>query len=162
MRVFEDNNLVIPILADCDALATVDKPLYHYRRHGCSTMSRFDESIVAARGACFRTQRCVFEDKKIPHRMQGDILRVDSYILVRAIESCNSSTLQNLLAMLEADMSEWKVGIADIVRFGAPAKLRLLLLAIKARLRIVVHLSARLYRLQHNSPVSTTTIEVKQ
>lgn len=146
VRVFEDNNLVIPILADCEILATVDKPLYHYRRHARSTMTRFDESIVAAREACFKAQRTIFEDKNIPHRIQSDVLRVDSYILVRAIRSCDGTALSRLLSMFESDMSEWNVRIADIMRFRTPLKLRLLLLAIRARMHVAVLLSARILR----------------
>lgn len=127
IRVFEDNNLVIPCILDADRIVYINEPLYYYRRRNSSTMSLFNENIFLSNFNFLKHLEYIYSEKKVQHDMKPDVYVVCSYSLNGILKS--SMSLRDkckYLKDLNICLQNYKVKIKDLEQYGLSSKLRLL------------------------------------
>lgn len=123
IRVFEDNDIVIPCIADANCISYVNKPLYYYRRRTGSTMSLFDENILSSNRRFLELQKRIYAEKGISHSMQSDAYVATAYSIARILSSNNSiKSKVNMLQYVGEDISKYSVDPSNISRFSASRK----------------------------------------
>lgn len=123
IRVFEDNDIVIPCIADANCISYVNKPLYFYRRRAGSTMSMFDENILSSNRRFLELQKRIFAEKGISHSMQSDAYVATAYSISRILSSSNSIKAKvKMLQYVAEDISKYSVDPNNISRFSVSRK----------------------------------------
>lgn len=87
VRVFEDNNLVIPCILDAKKIVYVNEPLYYYRRGNNSTMSMFDGEVLESSKKFLENQKYIFKTKGVAHDISSDAYVVLSYLINAILKS---------------------------------------------------------------------------
>lgn len=139
IRVFEDNNFVIPCLLDCNKVSYINKPLYFYRRRKASTMTMFDKSILESNRLFLINQNKIFCEKGISHRMATDAY-VTSMFSVQRVFHSKSSLIEKIrfLDYIREDVIKYNVTSGVAKYCGASKKLRLMLICLRLRLFFIV------------------------
>lgn len=145
IRVFEDNNLVIPCLLDCKKISYVNQPLYFYRRRKTSTMTMFDKNILMANRIFLRNQELIFHEKGINHRMATDAYVTSMYSLQRIFQSrLNLKEEFKCLETIREDIVRYNVTISIAKKCGASKKVLLILICLRIRLLFCVSFFGRM------------------
>ena len=127
IRVFEDNNLVIPCILDARKIVYVNEPLYYYRRTGESTMSLFNDSIFNANLRFLKHLEFIYKDKHVFHDMKSDVYVVGSYSMSGVMKSPMPIRQKVFyLKRLNACFKEYGISLQDMKDFGMSSKLEFL------------------------------------
>ncbi len=128
IRVFEDNNFVIPCLIDAKKTVYINKPLYFYRRSEGTTMSLINESVIMSCATFLEHQHNIYQDKKVKHDMFSDALVVNVYGLSKIVLSDMSSKQKKvLLKLLRQSVCEYHTYGFNDEKYRCSRSVRLLL-----------------------------------
>lgn len=128
IRVFEDNNFVIPCLLDAKLVNYVGKPLYHYCRRSNSTMGSFNSDILKSNRDFLINQERIYTEKKVNHLMNSDAFVVHSFSLNGILNSNDSlKKKMNELTILSKDVEKYNFTFHECRRFGASKKFAFLM-----------------------------------
>lgn len=128
IRVFEDNNFVIPCLLDAGFVSYVGKPLYHYFRRSNSTMGVFNEDILKSNRDFLINQVRIYQEKKVDHLLDSDAFIAHSFSLNGILNSSDSlKKKKNELTILSKDVEKYNFTLKKCKRFGASLKFSFLM-----------------------------------
>ena len=120
IRVFEDNNFVIPCLLNSNNISYVGQPLYHYVRRQNSTMSSFDKSIIASNRNFLKNQAQLYRDMHVDHDMCSDAYVTSTFSLNKILLSdLPYKQKKQLLLEVKKDFAQYKVTKKKSLSFGA-------------------------------------------
>lgn len=123
VRVFEDNNIVIPCLLDAEKVVYINQPLYYYRRSHNSTMSLFNEEILCTSESFLANQEYIFQDKGLPHNVKSDAYVVCAYMINCVLKSNISWSKKVHYLHTVADWIEkYDIILEEIQQYGASKK----------------------------------------
>lgn len=123
IRVFEDNNLVIPCLLDADRIVYVNQPLYYYRRSHASTMSLFNEEVLQSGEKFLQNQEYIFKKKGVSHDMRSDVYVVCAYMINSILKLSDSlSQKRRYLQTVTQWIRTYDVKPEDVRNYGASKK----------------------------------------
>ena len=151
IRVFEDNNLVIPCILDAKKIAYINEPLYYYRRTGESTMSLFNDNIFNSNLRFLRHLEFIYKDKNVYHNMKSDVYVVSSYSITGIMRSNLSlGSKVKYLKKINQCLKFYGVSLQDMRQFGMSEKLGILYKLVLNGYYILAILLGQLYfQLKH-------------
>lgn len=123
IRVFEDNNFVIPCLLDASSISYVGKPLYHYVRRSDSTMGVFKEETLASNEKFLDNLRRIYQEKGIPHIFDSDAF-VTTAFSINGILLSDASWKKKILQLqrLSKSIRQYDLSFKKCCTFGASYK----------------------------------------
>lgn len=146
IRVFEDNNIVIPCILDAKKIVYINEPLYYYRRTGESTMSLFNDSIFNANLRFLKHLEFIYKDKHVFHDMKSDVYVVGSYSMSGVMKSDMPMRQKMIyLEMLNDCFKNYGVSLHDMKGFGMSSKLEFLYKLILSKHYFLSALIGQLY-----------------
>ena len=151
IRVFEDNNFVIPCFLDATKISYVGKPLYHYVRREGSTMGTFNKSIIASNHFFLENQKKIYKEKNIEHIMDSDAYVTTAFSL-NGILLSNDSINEKYKQIIELrnDIIEYNLTRKKCIKYGASNKLSIMIELIKRNKIIIVLLLGQIYKVSKN------------
>lgn len=132
IRVFEDNNFVIPCMLDAKTISYVGKPLYHYVRRTNSTMGSFNDDILQSNNALLDNLKWIYSEKKVPHMLDSDVFMTTSFALNGILQSDAlwKKKVQQL-QQLRKDIKTYELSFSQCRVFGSSYKLALMIQLLK-------------------------------
>lgn len=124
IRVFEDNNFVIPCLLDAKAISYVGKPLYHYVRRSNSTMGTFSDNILCSNELFLENLQCIYREKAVDHVFDSDVFMTTAFSLNGILQSDApwSKKIQQLKQLREG-IRQYELSFDQCRSWGASYKL---------------------------------------
>jgi len=120
VRVFEDNNLVIPCILDAKKIIYINKPLYYYRRSHSSTMSLFNEEVLKNMELFFENQEYIFKIKDVRHDMRSDVYMGCAYVINAVLKSkIDSAKKKQYLQIVGRWINKYHIVNVDVRQYGA-------------------------------------------
>ena len=128
IRVFEDNNLVIPCLLDAKSISYAGKPLYHYVRRENSTMGTFRDDILQSNRNFLNNLKKIYSEKGVLHFFDSDAWVTTSFSLNGILMSKASWKKKFLqLRQLQNDIKEYNLTKDVCISFGSSRKLAVMI-----------------------------------
>ena len=123
IRVFEDNNIVIPCILDAGKIVYINRPLYYYRRYEGTTMSMFDDTILESNRAFLENQQLIYREKKVQHEIESDAYVVWAYSISRVLSSeAKRNEKIRQLNLIANELQKYEIGSSKAIEFGASLK----------------------------------------
>lgn len=151
IRVFEDNNLVIPCILDAQKIVYVNEPLYYYRRTGKSTMSLFNDNIFSSNLRFLKHLEFIYKDKNVCHDMKSDAYVVSAYSITCILRANISITKKiKYLKKVKECLKSYGVSLQDMRHFGMSERLRILYkLVLNGYYALAILLGQLYFQLKH-------------
>lgn len=147
IRVFEDNNFVIPCMLDAKAISYVGKPLYHYVRRANSTMGSFNDEILQSNKSFLDNLKRIYLEKQVQHIFDSDAFITTAFSLNGILQSASSwKKKAQQLHQLRKDIESYELSLSQCKSFGASYKLAIMIQMLKKKRYFEIRVLGWIYR----------------
>lgn len=154
IKVFEDNNLMLPSIIDCNKIIYINQCLYYYRQHEKSTMNKLDKSIIYSNYIFIEQQKKIFRDKNIPCDISPIVL-LCCVTTVGLLLNCSMTNKEKkeLLNVIRKDLIKYDVKLTRYFKSLYSKKVIVGLIIIKFHMFNLFYLVTLLYFLQNRREI---------